>query len=82
MLVFSLSQLYLTTFFLCLFFFSLKKITTEEMTSELTPDWISLSEQATVDSKAPGQSKLVAGSFQRGRFQVGITKSVNSVKSI
>lgn len=42
------------------------------MTGELTPDWISLSEQATVDSKAPGQSKLVAGSFQRGRFQVGI----------
>ncbi|KAJ6655325.1 hypothetical protein lerEdw1_005517 [Lerista edwardsae] len=50
-------------------FFKKSKVRQEEMTSELTPDWISLSEQAMVDSKVPGQSKL-AGSFQRGRFQV------------
>nr|XP_034953312.1 serine/threonine-protein kinase WNK3 [Zootoca vivipara] len=40
----------------------------EEMTGDVAPDWISLSEHATVQNKAPGQS--VAGSFQRGRFQV------------
>ncbi|XP_061470104.1 serine/threonine-protein kinase WNK3 isoform X2 [Rhineura floridana] len=39
-----------------------------EMTGDVAPDWISLSEQATVGNKATGQP--VAGSFQRGRFQV------------
>ncbi|XP_063150229.1 serine/threonine-protein kinase WNK3 [Candoia aspera] len=42
----------------------------EETTGDVAPDWISLSEQATMDNKASGHSKSGAGSFQRGRFQV------------
>nr|XP_028567979.1 serine/threonine-protein kinase WNK3-like isoform X26 [Podarcis muralis] len=49
-------------------FFKKSKVRQEEMTGDVAPDWISLSEHATVQNKAPGQS--VAGSFQRGRFQV------------
>ncbi|XP_053151633.1 serine/threonine-protein kinase WNK3 isoform X2 [Hemicordylus capensis] len=51
-------------------FFKRSKVRQEEMMGEVAPDWISLSEQATVENKVPGQSKPVAGSFQRGRFQV------------
>uniref|UniRef100_A0A670K562 Serine/threonine-protein kinase WNK3 n=1 Tax=Podarcis muralis TaxID=64176 RepID=A0A670K562_PODMU len=51
-------------------FFKKSKVRQEEMTGDVAPDWISLSEHATVQNKAPGQS--VAGSFQRGRFQVRI----------
>ncbi|XP_042303576.1 serine/threonine-protein kinase WNK3 [Sceloporus undulatus] len=40
----------------------------EEMAGDVAPDWISLSEQAAAEDKGTGQS--VAGSFQRGRFQV------------
>ncbi|XP_062975526.1 serine/threonine-protein kinase WNK3 [Elgaria multicarinata webbii] len=51
-------------------FFKKSKVRQEEMTGDVTPDWISLSEQATVENKATSHSKSVAGSFQRGRFQV------------
>ncbi|XP_062827260.1 serine/threonine-protein kinase WNK3 isoform X1 [Anolis carolinensis] len=51
-------------------FFKRSKVRQDEMAGDITPDWISLSEQATVEDKMTGQSKTVAGSFQRGRFQV------------
>ncbi|KAM6475737.1 serine/threonine-protein kinase WNK3 isoform 2-T6 [Liasis olivaceus] len=51
-------------------FFKRSKVRQEEMTGDVAPDWISLSEQATMENKAPGHSKSGAGSFQRGRFQV------------
>ncbi|XP_048347001.1 serine/threonine-protein kinase WNK3 isoform X5 [Sphaerodactylus townsendi] len=47
-----------------------QEFTTEEITSEIVPDWMSPPEQATVENEATGQSKPLAGSFQRGRFQV------------
>lgn len=47
------------------------------MSSEAAPDWVSPSEQAAVENEATGQSKPLTGSFQRGRFQVGIIKSGN-----
>ncbi|XP_039221986.1 serine/threonine-protein kinase WNK3 isoform X1 [Crotalus tigris] len=42
----------------------------EDMTADVAPDWISLSEQAIRENKVSGHSKSGAGSFQRGRFQV------------
>ncbi|XP_060619270.2 serine/threonine-protein kinase WNK3 isoform X2 [Anolis sagrei] len=51
-------------------FFKRSKVRQDETAGDITPDWISLSEQATVEDKMTGQSKTVAGSFQRGRFQV------------
>ncbi|KAH0628862.1 hypothetical protein JD844_010463, partial [Phrynosoma platyrhinos] len=51
-------------------FFKRSKVRQEEMAGDVVPDWISLSEQATADDKGIGQSNSVAGSFQRGRFQV------------
>ncbi|XP_015670443.1 serine/threonine-protein kinase WNK3 [Protobothrops mucrosquamatus] len=78
LLVFTWSQIYLTRpvlFFLCVcpptcLFFPFFKITAEDMTADVAPDWISLSEQAIRENKVSGHSKSGAGSFQRGRFQV------------
>nr|XP_056706201.1 serine/threonine-protein kinase WNK3 [Euleptes europaea] len=47
-----------------------QEFTAEEMASDVAPDWVSPPEQATVENEATGQSKPLAGSFQRGRFQV------------
>lgn len=55
-----------------------KKITTEDMTADVAPDWISLSEQAIGENKVSGHSKSGAGSFQRGRFQVNIISFIHS----
>ncbi|XP_054859257.1 serine/threonine-protein kinase WNK3 [Eublepharis macularius] len=42
----------------------------EEIKSEVASDWASPPKQATVEHEGTGRSKPVAGSFQRGRFQV------------
>uniref|UniRef100_A0A8D2KU26 Serine/threonine-protein kinase WNK3 n=1 Tax=Varanus komodoensis TaxID=61221 RepID=A0A8D2KU26_VARKO len=46
-------------------FFKRSKVRQEEMTGDVAPDWISLSEQATMENKATSHSLSVAGSFQR-----------------
>lgn len=45
------------------------------MTSEAAPGWVSPPDQTTAEYEAAGQTKPLTGSFQRGRFQVGIIKS-------